>query len=444
MGRSGIVEDIDENRSVWAAGKPPYEPQSMLQGDVTCDVAIIGGGLCGVSTALHLSQRFKEKSVVLLEARTLANGASGRNGGLVLNWVNGVETKDPEHAKLVYDATREGIDLIERTILDHGLPARFRREGTLEVITDPARAEDAAKQVERLNAAGIPLRFLHGQELLDHLRVDGAFGAIYDPTTGQLDSLAYVRSLRPVLLARGVRVYEGTPVLSIEEGRIVELRTPHGSVRAGAIVLATNAYTPNLGYFRDGLVPLHSHVIATEPLSMDAWRDIGWRRSAGFSDDLDRIAFASLTSDGELVFGGGSNAAYNYAYGGKASFRGSGERHFSAVHDRLLKYFPKARGVKIAHRWTGTVGITMSRVCSMGVRGEHKNVYYALGFSGHGINLANLAGRVLTDIYAGDDERWRGLPFYQQRLLYVPPDPFRWVGYHLFTTFTGKSPRKSV
>jgi glycine/D-amino acid oxidase-like deaminating enzyme len=444
MTESTVQNGFDDNNSVWTARKPPYEPLPKLEEDITCDVAIIGGGFCGVSTALHMAERAPEKSIVLLEARTLGNGASGRNGGLVLNWVNGVESNPPEYAKLVYDATREGIDLIERVIRDYKLPPLLRREGTFEVLTDPARAEGAEKAVERLNSVGIPLQYLHGDRMLAHLGLQGAFGAVFDPTTGQLDGLGYLRALRPVLLEHGVRVFENTTVLSIEEGKTIALRTPHGQVKAGAIVLATNAYTPNLGYFRHGIVPLHSHAIGTERLSPEEWHEIGWRKGAGFSDDLDRIAYASLTKDGELVFGGGSNAAYTYVYGSKSSFHGEAEANFRAVHERLLKYLPKAKKVKIAHRWTGAVAITMSRICTMGVLGEHRNVYFGVGFSGHGITLANLAGRVLTDIYSGADERWRKLPFYQQKLLYIPSDPWRWLGYHVFTTVTGKSPRRAM
>lgn len=437
-----IIDDIDENRSVWTARKPPYDAMPALDGDVSCDVAIIGGGFAGVSTAWHLSALMPDKRVVLLEAATLANGASGRNGGLMLNWVNGVETADPEHAKLVYDATREGIDTVERIIRDNELPVRFRRDGTNEIFTDPARAEQGAREVERLNAAGIPLRFLQRAELADHLRLEGAFGATHDPTGGQLDGVAFIRAQRPILLARGVGIYEGTPVTRIEEGRAIALRTPRGTVTAAAVVLATNAYTPRLGYFKSGIVPLHSHAIATEPLSEEAWRQIGWSRGAGFSDDLDRVAYGSLTTDGELVFGGGSNAAYDYVYGSRARLTRPADKGYAAVHARLLAYFPKAKDVRVAHRWTGTVAVTMSRVCTMGVMGEHRNVYFAVGFSGHGITLANLAGRVLTDIYAGADERWRAQPFYQHKLLHIPPEPLRWLGYHAFTRITGKSPRR--
>jgi gamma-glutamylputrescine oxidase len=438
----GILDGIDENRSFWISGKAPYEARPPLAEDVTCDVAIIGGGFTGISTAWHLSERVPEKSVVLLEARTLATGASGRNGGLMLNWVNGVETTDTEHAKLVYDATREGIDLVEGIIRRHALPVRFRRDGANEVFTDPARAEAAAKDVERLSAAGIPLRFLPREELAEHLQLEGGFGAVHDPTAAQLDGVGYLRALRPLLLERGVSIYENTPVLSVEEGKKIALRTPNGTVHADAVVLATNAYTPRLGYFRSGIVPVHSHAIATEALSAEAWREIGWKQGAGFSDDLDRIAYGSMTPEGSLVFGGGSNAAYDYDFGGGTRFDRPADKAWSAVHERFLKYFPKAKDVRIAHQWTGTVALTMSRICTMGVLGEHRNLFYAVGFSGHGITLANLAGRVLTDIYVGADERWRKQPFYQQKLLYIPPEPFRWIGYHAFTKLTGKSPRR--
>jgi glycine/D-amino acid oxidase-like deaminating enzyme len=222
------------------------------------------------------------------------------------------------------------------------------------------------------------------------------------------------------------------------------VKTPNGVVRAGAIVLATNGYTPELGYFKSGLVPVHSHLIATEPLPMEEWREIGWGNVSGFSDDLDRLAYGCMTKSGRLVFGGGSNEAYSYVFGSRSRFEGSADAGYKAVHDRLLKYLPKAVRVQITHRWTGTVALTLSRVCTMGVTGKHKNVLYSLGYSGHGITLANLAGKVLTDIYAGDDEAWRDLPFYSQKLLYVPPEPFRWIGYHVYSTLTGKSPRRSL
>ncbi len=435
-------DDVDENRSVWMAGKGPYEPCAELAEDTHADVVIIGGGFTGASTAYHLSRRFPERRIVLLEARLLANGGSGRNGGLMLNWINGVHSPDPEHARMIFDTTRSGIDLIEGIIREHGLDVRYQRNGCLELYTKPARAEAAAKEAESFRAAGIPVEFLSGGELERRFRAAGVEGALYDPTAGQLDGVSYLRALRPLLLKQGVAIHENSPVVGIEEGATITVRTPRAAVKAKAMVLATNAYTGLLGYFKSYLFPLHSHVMATRPLDAGERGAAGWGEVAGFSDDLDRIAYGGITTAGEIVFGGGGNAAYSYRFGGRTSFPGDASRSFRAIEKRLHDYLPSLNGVEVARRWSGAVALTMTRVCAMGVRGAHRNVYYAFGYSGHGVALANLAGRVLCDIYSDDDERWRALPFYMPRLAPIPPEPFRWLGYHVYTKLTGRSPRQ--
>lgn len=442
---------FDENRSVWwanaapPAGAPPYVPAPALSKDHDCDIAIVGGGFTGTSTAYHMARRFPEKRIVLCEARLLANGASGRNAGLVLNGINGAPTEDLEVARRIYDTTRAGIDAIALRIREQSLDVPFRRDGCIELVTDPARAEAAARDAERLASAGIPIRFLTGKELTALGRFEGAVGATFDPTAGQIDGVQLVRAMRPVLERLGVVLHEQTQVLGIEEGDTITLTTPEARLRAKAVVLATNAYTPRLGYFRSGVVPLHSHLVATEPLTPEAWAEIGWGRGLdGFSDDFDRIAYGSMTTRGQLVFGGGSNAAYGYGFGNGTAYSGDAAAWSASIESTLRRYLPKAASVRIAHRWTGPVALTLSRMCTMGVRGKSRNVYYALGYSGHGITLANLAGEVLTDIYSGDDTRWRDLPFYEQKLSYVPPEPFRWVGYHAYTALTGRSPRRSL
>jgi glycine/D-amino acid oxidase-like deaminating enzyme len=432
----------DENRSEWMADKPPYSRSPALRGDTRCDVAVIGGGFTGVSTAYHLSRRFPDRRVVLLEARQLGHGASGRNGGLMLNWVNGVASDDLELASRVWQTTRQGIDDIVALIREHGLDVSHGQRGVLDVLTDARRADAAAHEVERLRGAGLPLRYLDRAALRGAIDLDGVQGAILDPHAGHLDGVDLLRAMKPILEKAGVAVHEDTPVLGIREGRTVELQTPGGTVRADAMVLGTNAYTPALGYFRTGLVPVHSHLVATERRDDSGWAELGWGQGpSGFSDDLDRLAYGGRTNRGALVFGGGSNAAYAYLYGGGTALGTPPARGVDAVRDRLVRYLPRAAGLRIAHRWSGAVALTLNRVCTMGVRGEHRNVYYALGYSGHGITLANLAGRVLCDLYAGDAERWRGLPFMDQRLLPVPPEPLRWVGYQAYTRLTGRSPR---
>src|SRR5262245_27866289 len=138
---------FDDNRSVYSAGRPPYEPLPPLDRDTSADIAIIGGGFTGVSTAYHLARRFPEKRIVILEARALGNGASGRNGGLVLNGVNGVHDTESEEAKRIYDVTESGIQLIETIIRDNRLDVSFRRNGCIDAYTDARRADAAARDV---------------------------------------------------------------------------------------------------------------------------------------------------------------------------------------------------------------------------------------------------------------------------------------------------------
>jgi glycine/D-amino acid oxidase-like deaminating enzyme len=430
----------DENRAAWVAETASDARTPALHGSITADVVIVGGGLTGVSTAWHLAARFPDRRIVLLEARGLGNGASGRNGGQVLHWINGVSAADPELARRVHAVTSRGIDLEERLAAAHA-PGAFRRSGCLEVYTDARRAEGAQAWVERLAAAGVPLTYL-GREAL---RMAGVYGAVLDPLAGRLNALALLQGMRPALADRGVVVHEDSPVVRIAEGTPIRVVTGAGEVRADALVLATNGYTPALGYFRRQILPLHSHALATDPLPPAQWAEIGWGTWDGFTDDLDRIAYAARTPGGRLVFGGGSNAAYAYRFGGAAVYPADRlDGPAAAMRRTLLRYFPRLAETPVAHRWSGTLGITLDRVCSIGVRGARRNVYHALGYSGHGLALALLAGEVLADLYAGDHDPWRDLPFYQHRLLPLPPAPFTWLGYQAYTRLTGRSPRRQA
>ena len=434
-----MADQPDANRAVWPAESEPPRPCPPLAGPASVDVAIVGGGLTGVSTAWHLRQRHPELGIALLEAGVLGQGASGRNGGQVLNWVNGVEPETPEEIRRIHRATSAGIDLAEALAERFAPPSTFRRQGCLEIYTDPRRADAAAARVERLRAAGEPAEYLPGSAL----GVASACGAVLDPLAGRLNGFALLQALRPALVEAGVRVHEGTWVRRVRPGAQVTLETAGGEVRARAIVLATNAYTPALGFFRAGILPLHSFVFATEPLVPERWKEIGWGEWDGFTDDMDRIAYACRTPGGRLLFGGGGNPAYAYRYG-SALQPGRDERALRFMHRAMLRYFPALAGAAIEHRWAGPLAITLDRVCSMGVGGDARNVYHALGYSGHGIALELLAGRVLADLYDGNHEAWRDQPFYQKRLLPLPPEPLRWLGYQAYTRATGRSPRRRV
>jgi glycine/D-amino acid oxidase-like deaminating enzyme len=435
---------FDDSGAVWLEGATDVEVAPALRRNIDVDVAIIGGGFTGVSTAYHLSRRFPKLGIALLEARRLGNGASGRNGGLMLNGVTAGE-RSPEEIAREHELTCGAMDGIEEIIREHGLRVRMRRDGCVKVLTSQRSAEAAHAEVEAVAALGVPLRFVGSGALGTILRARGAAGAVVDPREGLLNGVDLIRAMRPLLVAQGVALYEGTVVDRVREGKRIELVTAGGTVRAGAIVLATNGYTPRLGYFKTGILPVISHVVATEPIARDLLEQLGLGGVAGFSDDLPRLAYGGVTLDGRMVFGGGSNAAYGYRFGNATTFDArrddAAER---AVRRTMTAYFPELAAVPVTHRWSGPLGLTLSRHCAMGVMGEHRNIYYALGYSGHGVVLANLAGRVLTDLHAGDHDAWRPYPFYGARPSGIAPEPARWLGYRAYTTLTGRSPWKRV
>lgn len=426
------------NRSVWTAESEPPRPTAPLAGTLRTAVVIIGGGFTGVSTALHLRRALPNLGIALVEAGTLGQGASGRNGGQVLHGINGVSPATPEGLRRIHGVTSAGIDIAEDLAAAYAPPGTFRRQGALEVFTDARRADRAHAHVERLRAAGLAAEFLPARALA----LTGAKGAVLDPLAGRLNGFALLQALRPVLVAQGIALHEHSRVLRVRVGREMAIETARGGVRAQALVLATNAYTPALGFFRSGVLPLHSHVLATAPLAPDDWARIGWGQWDGFTDDLDRIAYALRTPGGRLLLGGGGNPAYSYHYGGQVVARPSAIARAQPFMRRVLhQYFPGAAHMPIECHWSGVLGVTRDRVCSIGVGGPHQNLFHALGYSGHGVALALLAGKVLADLYVDHHEPWRDLPFYQKRLLPIPPEPLRWLGYQAYTRLTGKSPR---
>ncbi len=437
------MQDFDDNQSVWLEGGAPYTPEAPLRGETSADVIIIGGGFTGVSSAYNLSERFPDRRIVLLEAKTLANGASGRSGGQMLHWINGVGYTDPELVRRVYEATDRGVRFIVDTIQKHQLAVRYAYEGSFELYTDARRAEEGQAHAEKLRGWGLDLRWMGAAEASALVRMEGVQGGVFDPRTGMVNGADLVRAMRSVLLARGVAIYENTLVTQVIEGSTIEVRTAEGSVRGPALFLATGAWSPKLGYFGGYVFPLQSHMVATAPLEAELAARIGWRPGVPFCDDLDRIAFGGVSPDGRLLFGGGSNASYTYRFGGPMVLDPAEHEHaFEAVHRRLKGYVPALDGVSLQRRWSGPLQITLNRQCAMGVRGEHRNVFYAFGYSGHGVALANLAGIVLTDLYSDHHEPWQKLPFYQNALYWIPPEPLRWTGYQVVTKLTGKSPRR--
>ena len=373
-----------------------------LPGDTSAEVCVIGAGYTGLSTALHLAEQGVD--VVLLEAQRVGWGASGRNGGQVSSGQRQDEAAlesslGPDAArafwKLGQDAKALVRDLIERHRIDCDLS-----HGGLVVAHKPALAGELAARAERLathydyNA----MRYVPPEELRRMLAADGFCGGVLDAGAMHLHPLNYALGLARACREAGVRLHEQTPVLDYTRGDPTVIRTPRGQVNARHLVVACNGYLEKLEPRLAGrIMPINNFVIATAPLPEP---EALIRDRVCVHDTRFVVNYFRLSADGRLLFGGGETYRRRFP-ADIAAF----------VRPYMLRIFPQLADTAIDYAWGGTLAVTLSRLPHFGRLAP--NLFFAHGFSGHGVPTATLAGRLVAGAIAGDDagfERFASLP----------------------------------
>ena len=425
----GESMDFDELDSYWAGEQPPSLPP--LQDDLQVDVAIIGGGFTGLAAAWHLARARPDLTIALFEAKAVGNGASGRNGGMVLPQTpdESMQIDDDEAThRWTYHLTVGSMEALAQFIADSGVDCDLRLDGYLHVFTWPEDVGYYEDYVARAQKMGLPLTLLDAQETAARLGTEVYAGAVYDPNGGSVHPMKLIRALKQQVEAAGVRIYEHSPVLDIRQGKIIELKVgeAHHTVRAPTIVLATNAYTSKLGFFRWQIIPLHTQCLVTEPLTDSQMEAIGWADRIPFYDSRTLLYHFVLTPDNRIVMGGG-NAEYVFNNG--LRYEGNLKRAQLNMAAELARVYPALADVTIAGVWNGVLGVSWDEHPAVGVTGTHRNILYALAYNGHGINLAFLFGRVIADLYQRQRlDLWRYAAFLDYPLPWMPPEPFRWLG----------------
>lgn len=393
------------------AGHPP------LAGTVTADVCVVGGGYTGLSAALHLAGR--GYSVVLLEARRIAWGASGRNGGQVGTGQRRSEEEleqrfGPDTARRLFRLAEEAKALVRELIGRHGIACDLG-QGQLLCAAKPAHGEELRRRADKLAAdyAYPHQRYLSRPELGQLLDTPLYHGASLDAGALHLHPLNYALGLAAACQAAGVVLHEHSPVTGYTGSGPVTVLTTGGEVRARHLVLGCNAYLDGLEpRIASRIMPINNFIVATEPLGPRARELI--REPVCVHDTWFVLNYFRLSPDGRLIFGGGENYTRRFP-ADLAAF----------VRPHLLKVFPQLRDVAIDYAWGGRLAITMNRLPHLGRLGSQ--VYFAQGYSGHGISIATLAGRLLAEAVAGTAERF-------DVLARLPPPPFpggtllRWPG----------------
>jgi glycine/D-amino acid oxidase-like deaminating enzyme len=409
-----------------------WTPRPALPGDTEADVAIVGAGYTGLWTAYYLAVTDPALRIVVLEAEVAGYGASGRNGGWCsalfpasLGAVAGLPGAGREAALAQHAAMRATVDEVVRVTAAEGIDAHVAKGGTVSLVRSPAQLRRARAEVADARAWGRgedDLRLLGAAEADDVLRGTRTLGATYTPDCAAIHPARLVRGLAAAAERRGVRIHEGTPVTAIEPGRAV---TGHGTVRADVLVRATEGYTPSLAGQRRALAPVHSLVIATEPLPAEVWEGIGLRRRETFTDHRHLLIYGQRTADDRLVFGG-RGAPYFLASRVRSRFDRD-YRVFRRLHHALVELFPTLADRRITHAWGGALGVPRDWCGSVGLD-RNSGLAWAGGYVGDGVATTNLAGRTLADLVLGRDTDLVRLPWVGHRSRPWEPEPLRWLG----------------
>jgi len=418
---------FEPNRSYWASSQPPQNPP--LTDDIAVDVAVLGAGFTGLSTAYYIRRISPHKSVVVLEAKGCGNGASGRNGAMVLTMTADRYmhfSSAPAIDKKIYDLTAENIRALSKLSAATGIDCELETNGALQVLVTPESVRAAKAYVQEARSLGMPVEFWDKQRLVSAIGTEAYEAGFFDPSGGHIHPMKLVSVFKTAAENVGAEIYESTTVASIEEGREHLLHTTGGhTIKAKSLVLATNAFTSRLGFFRNSIVPVHEYVAVTQPFREQQLAEIGWRKRVPFNDSRTEVFYLGLTQDHRIHIGGGSPSYFFNGGRGDASDAAS---HFAQLQRELVRIYPRLLGVKFEVGWDGVVDWSIDASPSVGCTGRHKNIFYGLGYSGHGVNLTSIFGRIIADLEAGREEPWRQYPFVNASLEYVPNEPFRWLG----------------
>lgn len=389
---------LGEHANSWyaaTANRRTDHPQ--LLGEHTCDVAIVGGGYSGLSTALHLAE--KGYQVAIVEAHRVAWGASGRNGGQVASG----QRLDPEElqdlvgeslTRAAFEIGVEAAHLVRELIARHAIDCDY----VSGVIAANHRARfDAASKKHADTMAGTydyqSIRFLDKQHLAEKIGASGYFGGTVDTASGHLHPLNYALGLENAATRGGVKIFELSEILEISTQPTGRMVTERGALTAQWIVLACNGYLGKLNHtIARCVMPINNYIIATEPLDADTASSLIRDREA-VADSRFVVNYFRLSADNRLLFGGGESYGYRFPRDIRAF-----------VRPKMLKIFPQLADTAIDYGWGGTLAITMNRLPAFQILPG--NIINVSGYSGSGVAMATMAGKLVSEAIDGQLSRF--------------------------------------
>jgi glycine/D-amino acid oxidase-like deaminating enzyme len=422
--RSEIAASLADAQRIpfWldTADRPDSRPP--LVADTTADLAVVGGGFCGLWTAVLAKERDPSADVVLVDSDRIAWAASGRNGGfcaasLTHGEANG-RSRFPGQYNELAELGARNLDAIAAAVERYGIDCHFERTGELHVATQPYQVEELAAE---------PGDFLDRDEVRAEVDSPTYLGGLWDRSgAAMLDPARLAWGLAAAAESLGVRIAEHTPVTALErDGAGMRVTTPHGSIQARRVALATNAFRPLLRRLRLHTVPVYDYVLMTEPLSEAQLASIGWRHRQGIGDSANQFHYYRLTADNRILWGG-YDAIYHYGRRVESTYDHR-PATFATLAEHFFTTFPQLRGLRFSHCWGGAID-TCTRFCAFHGTSYAGRVAYSLGFTGLGVGATRFAADVMLDLLDGRPTRLTRLDLVRRRPLPFPPEPLAYLG----------------
>jgi glycine/D-amino acid oxidase-like deaminating enzyme len=409
--------------SYWLDTAAPFASAAAGGPEGTADVAVVGAGFTGLSAALALAK--KGAKVVVLEADRVAGAASGRNGGMCNNgFAQDYATLSAklgrERANMLYRAFDAGVDKVESIVTEEGIACHFGRVGKLKLAAKPEHYDKIARSQELLAHEVDPeTRMVPRSEMRAEIGSDRYFGGMLFEKSASMHMGMFGQGLAEAAVRRGATIHEHNPLIRMRRiaGQMHELTTPHGTVRANQVLLATgtSAIGP-LGWFRRRIVPVGAFIIATEPLPV-AQLDRLTPNRRNTVDTRNFVNYFRTSPDNRILFGG------------RARFSGrtdpaSDAKSGVVLRRALLDVFPELTDTRIDYCWGGMVDMTRDRLPRAG---ERDGLFYSMGYSGHGTHMATYMGAIMAEVLDGRaglnpwrDFDWPAIPGYFGKPWFLP------------------------
>ncbi|PYY81944.1 FAD-dependent oxidoreductase [Pseudomonas sp. TKO26] len=409
-------------RSIGGWLERPADLQAELKGHEQADVIVVGAGFAGLSTALELNALGAK--VIVLEQEFAGFGASGRNAGYLLGsmaiefdlFVKRVGLKKAREFVSFYD---EAVTYVEGRLTALGIHCDYTPSGVIRAAVHPSQEKRLRANMELGHKLGSVTRFVDPVEMRAR-GIPPAFLFGSAQRGGTLNPGKYINGLRRAALSAGVKLYERTPLLSYSEGSAITCKTPHGSATAPVMVLATNAYTPQLGLLRNKVAPIRVSAIETQRLSEEQLASLGWKGREGLITPHYTMESHRLTAHDTMVL---TVKQLGYVYGSKTPNVPDNQAYAALVRG-LRERFPSLQNLGIQHCWSGYVSAAYDALPVVGSTGVKQNIFYSVGCSGHGLATQSLMGAVLAARIAGNDPS--RLAALERQVPSMLPEPFQW------------------